>query len=256
MKNWIRSCMIAFSMYSKLPVPQFEWKEENMRYAMIFFPWVGIVTGGLELLWFAVASRLGIPSGFYAAVATVLPIVVTGGIHADGYIDTIDARASHQGKERRLEILKDPHTGAFAIIWAIVYFLLYHGAYQVVSSYKSCLMIAVCYVASRAFSGLAAVTFPAAKKTGTLAVFSHAADRKLVRAVLIFYVLAAGSIELALWWESGLVLIFCGGLFFAYYYRMAKKEFGGITGDLEGWFLQCFELLMLLIVVLVELASK
>ena len=63
-------------------------------------------------------------------------------------------------------------------------------------------------------------------------------------------------VRLRILWQCGLVLILCGGLFFAYYYRMAKKEFGGITGDLEGWFLQCFELLMLLVVVLMELVLK
>ena len=33
-------------------------------------------------------------------------------------------------------------------------------------------------------------------------------------------------------------------LTFLYYYRMAKKEFGGITGDLAGYFLQVCELVL------------
>ena len=41
----IKSFFIAFSMYSKIPMPQFQWKDEDMRYALCFFPWVGAVIG-------------------------------------------------------------------------------------------------------------------------------------------------------------------------------------------------------------------
>ena len=41
----IKSFFIAFSIYSKIPVPQFAWKEEDMRYTLCFFPWVGAVIG-------------------------------------------------------------------------------------------------------------------------------------------------------------------------------------------------------------------
>ena len=47
----IKSFFIAFSMYSKIPMPQFQWKDEDMRYALCFFPWVGAVIGALWYLW-------------------------------------------------------------------------------------------------------------------------------------------------------------------------------------------------------------
>ena len=47
----IKSFFIAFSIYSKIPVPQFAWKEEDMRYTLCFFPWVGAVIGLCFLLW-------------------------------------------------------------------------------------------------------------------------------------------------------------------------------------------------------------
>ena len=43
----IKSFIIAFSMYSKLPMPHTEWNEEDMRYVMCFFPWIGIVIGAV-----------------------------------------------------------------------------------------------------------------------------------------------------------------------------------------------------------------
>ena len=41
----VKSFLIAFSMYSRIPVPQFQWEERDMRYTFCFFPWVGAVVG-------------------------------------------------------------------------------------------------------------------------------------------------------------------------------------------------------------------
>ena len=49
MKKFYHSFLIAFSMYSKIPMPQCEWNEENMAYAMCFFPWIGVAIGGVNL---------------------------------------------------------------------------------------------------------------------------------------------------------------------------------------------------------------
>ena len=43
----IRGIAVAFSTYSKIPMPQFVWKEEDMRYSMCFFPWIGAVIGAI-----------------------------------------------------------------------------------------------------------------------------------------------------------------------------------------------------------------
>ncbi len=66
----IKSFFIAFSIYSKIPVPQFAWKEEDMRYTLCFFPWVGAVIGLCFLLWNRFAGVYGIPSTARAAVGS------------------------------------------------------------------------------------------------------------------------------------------------------------------------------------------
>lgn len=55
------------------------------------------------------------------------PVLVTGKIHIDGLIDTCDALGSHGAREKKLQILDDPHAGAFGIAGAVVYFLLFFG---------------------------------------------------------------------------------------------------------------------------------
>lgn len=46
----IRSCIVSFSMYSKIPMPQFKWNDDDMKYMLVFFPWIGAVIGLLLML--------------------------------------------------------------------------------------------------------------------------------------------------------------------------------------------------------------
>ena len=117
----IKAMIIAFSTYSKIPMPQFEWKEEDMRYSMCFFPWVGAVIGALVFAWYRIAQKLGFYEWTYVCIATAIPLLVTGGFHVDGYMDTMDAFHSYQPRERKLEILKDAHIGAFSVIMLAVF---------------------------------------------------------------------------------------------------------------------------------------
>ena len=121
----IRSLFIAFSTYSRIPVPQVAWSEENRKYSMCFFPWIGAVIGLLMWGWLRLCGALSIGSVLKGAVGALLPILVTGGIHMDGFMDTSDALASWQSRERRLEILKDSHVGAFAVLGCAGYLLLH-----------------------------------------------------------------------------------------------------------------------------------
>ena len=94
-----RSLLIAFSTYSRIPVPQVEWNEENRRWSMCFFPLVGLVIGLLLWGWLALCGSLKIGPFLRGAVSAMIPLLLTGGIHMDGYMDTIDALASWQPKE-------------------------------------------------------------------------------------------------------------------------------------------------------------
>lgn len=99
--NIIKSICVAFSMYSKIPMPRVEWNEKNMKYAMCFFPLVGAVIGGLMLLVQFLCGRFGFNTSVYAVVMTALPVLVSGGIHTDGFIDTVDALSSYGDQKRK-----------------------------------------------------------------------------------------------------------------------------------------------------------
>ncbi len=94
--KWIHSLGIAFSMYSKIPVPKVRWTNEAMQYTFCFFPLVGVAEGallwGMGMVLYGLRDRNRLPAIFVAIVLTILPLLVTGGIHMDGFLDTTDAR--------------------------------------------------------------------------------------------------------------------------------------------------------------------
>ena len=109
---------------------------------------------------------------------------------------------------------------------------------------------ALVFVFSRSLSGISVVTFQAAKNSGLLRTFQDGAQKRNVRIVLIIWLLAAG---VGFYLTAGL----CGGAsivvglaVFLYYDRFSRKQFGGITGDLAGYFLQLCELFMIAVLAL------
>lgn len=233
----VRAFFIAFSMYSSIPVPQFEWRREDMKYVFCFFPWVGAVTGLCVWLWGMACGYLQIGNTAYTLVGTALPLLLTGGIHADGYMDTMDALHSWQGKERKLEILKDPHIGAFSVLMLLFYYLIYGAAFSEVSDRKGLALVCLGFVLSRTMSALTAILLKPAKKEGLLFTFTDSADKKPVVIVLGVELALCCAGILALSWQRGLLLMLGAAACTAYYRRRSYREFGGVTGDTAGYFL-------------------
>ena len=235
----LQTIAVAFAMFSAIPVPQFEWNEKNMRYAMCAFPLIGVAIGAA----WCVCGALPLPGLAKAAGFALIPVWITGGIHLDGYADTSDALSSYGDREKKLEILKDSHCGAFAVIRLCSYFVAYFG---LCGSVRFTPRVGLCWtlalVLERALSGLAVAAFPMAKNTGLAHTFASTADRTTVRNVLtVLAVLLCGAL-LAL---GGGALAAVAILLFLWYHHVAVQQLGGITGDLAGWFLQKTELWML-----------
>lgn len=232
-------------MYSRFPVPKVEWKEENRRYALGFFPLVGAAVGGLLLLWRYVCDELRAGQFIFSAGAVFLPVLVTGGIHLDGFCDVNDARASFAGRDKRLEIMSDPHIGSFAVIKLCLYFIIQTALFSQVTGMKMTAVIAAGYVVSRALSGLTAVTFKSAKSSGTLQSFVRPAHRRITIAMQVCFILLSGTAMVFLCPIPGIAALTAALLVLAYHRYTAYRDFGGITGDLCGWFLQVCEIAML-----------
>lgn len=252
----VRSFCSAFLMYSRIPMPRVEWKEENRRYALCFFPMIGAVIGGLLMFWHFICGVLNIGTLLFSAGAVLIPVMVTGGIHLDGFCDVNDAKACCGTKEKMLSVMSDSHIGAFAAIHLVLYLLLQAGLFSQVQSEKILLIAALGFIQSRAWSGLAAVIFQNAKTEGTLQNFSKPAQKKITIVCELFYLLLTSSAMIYLSPVSGAFSVFGGVIAFVYYRIFSYKRFGGITGDLAGYFLQVCEISMLACAVVSDLISE
>ena len=247
------SFLIAISMYSRIPIPPVDWTKERMRYVFCFFPIIGIACGFGLWLWFSFAEWAGFSAAAAGLVGTAVPVFITGGIHLDGFLDTVDALSSYGDRDKKLEILKDPHTGAFALIGGMAYILCYAGlmiqwAGLVMGeqtdrfSAEASGALGAIFVMERSLSGLSVASFPCARGTGLAASFADSAQKRIVGICLSVWLLFCIAV-LKLWaGYTGLLAGAGAGLVFWWYYKMAREKFGGITGDLAGWFLQICEL--------------
>lgn len=231
-----KSLIIAFSIYSRIPVPQFTWEEEDMKDMMCFFPWVGAAMGGAVWLWHFLCSAFAVDALCRSAVGTAIPLFLTGGFHADGFMDTMDAFHSCQSRERKLEILKDPHIGAFAVIRLAAFGLVWFGAFSQIRDDRLMGIVCAGFFLARCLSGIGVVSFPSAKPDGMLHQFAKTAQKRRVRTALCVQALLCILLMLWLFLPAGAVCAGAALLSFLYYYRRTKKELGGITGDTAGYF--------------------
>ena len=248
----LKSLVIAFSLYSAIPMPQFTWEEEDMRYVLCFFPWIGAVIGAVLYGWGMVAQSWEIGMLCYSCIGATIPLVITGGFHVDGFMDTMDAFHSYQQRERKLEILTDSHIGAFSVIMLGLYALIYIGAFSEIEDIRALVVVGAGFFLARVLSGLAVVMFPTAKKEGMLFLFADSSQKKIVIMALLLQGIVCMAFML---YQSCIYGVFVGEtaiVVFVYYYFRTKKELGGITGDTAGYFVVLCEGCMMVAVAVLQ----
>ena len=240
---------IAFSTYSRIPAPQVEWTDKNRRYVMCCFPLIGAVVGLALWLWLWICDRLSLGALLRGCVGGALPLLITGGIHMDGFMDTCDAIASWQTRERRLEILKDSRVGAFAVIGCCTYSLLYAAVLSEAALPDAPLLLCA-FVLSRALSAWLITVLKSARPGGMLDGFARTAAVRKVTVSGAIYAVCCAAVWLLLGKWLGAACIAAAALCVLAYRHMAYRHFGGVTGDLAGWFLQITELVLTAVIVL------
>jgi adenosylcobinamide-GDP ribazoletransferase len=248
----LRSLVLAFALFSRLPMPTLDFEKTNMRYVLVALPFVGIVVTLLLFAWFELSAFLGFGPFLFAAGLTLLPIALSGGIHLDGFCDTVDALSSRGPLERKREILKDPHVGAFAIIGTASYLLIYFAlCTELAPTVTVVLSLGATAVLSRTAGGFASIVFPSARKTGLLSTLTDASDKKAAILCALWFVLASLCIGIVNWYFA-VTLVLVTAFALLYVLIMSKRQFGGMSGDLAGYLIQLVELGSVAALVLVQ----
>lgn len=124
MRNTTYQIAAAITFFTRIPA----WKiveipEDSYRKIICFWPLTGWITGAImAAVWFIFSAYL--PPMLTIVLALVIRILLTGGLHEDGLADFFDGFGGGKTKTDILRIMKDSHTGSYALIGMVLYYLL------------------------------------------------------------------------------------------------------------------------------------
>lgn len=246
----LRSIPAAFSMYSRIPVPGFRVKDEDIKNCIMFLPLIGAVIGAVMFFLIRLLTYLPAPVSVRAMILVTVPLVITGGFHIDGFMDTVDARSSLKTPEERLEILKDAHIGAFAVVRLLILGIIAVSSLVVIinldSKSEHPLYVLACatFMVSRALAALTSVYMEKAKNEGMLAEETKESGNACTVALMLQLIAPVSLMAYLNAVYTGIIL--AAFIVFTLFYRhMTKNEFGGVTGDMAGYYVAASEVFAL-----------
>ena len=129
---WLEPLRAAVGFLTVLPIgrsisPDQPSGQRAVSNSRAFFPFVGLLLG-LVLVVVGFAAALIFPVYLTAGILLVVMVLATRGLHLDGLMDVCDGLFGGYTKERRLEIMKDPHVGAFGVVAGSMLILLKFAA--------------------------------------------------------------------------------------------------------------------------------
>ncbi len=236
----MRNLRIAFGLMTTLPIrlPD-DWSTGDSGRAAVWYPFVGLILGVLTWLVWKGAVLL-----FSPLVAGIISLIVwvalTGGLHLDGLADCCDGLFASVTRERRLEIMKDPHVGAFGVIGLVLVLLLKAAA---LASLTSATSVGILLAASLARGCiLPAGLLPLARPSGMGADFAAGFRRSFIVWGAIVPLVVATLLGV-----RGIVSVLVGVSAAALTLWFAGSRIGGVTGDVFGMIVEVVEVAVLLV---------
>ena len=168
-----------------------------------------------------------------------MTVILTGGIHCDGLMDTADGLFSGREKDKILEIMKDSRAGAFGVVALVTVAALEISALAELAKFLPMLLFMAVYAApiiGRLAMVLAISIFPYARPEGLGKAFSKYATPKTFLAALletILLLLPLIFFELKIFLVAVIALV-AAIIFTLYFGKYVMLKLGGLTGDIYG----------------------
>ncbi|WP_210366674.1 adenosylcobinamide-GDP ribazoletransferase [Bacillus sp. REN3] len=237
--KWLNGFLINLQFFSSIPVNvALPMDKEHLDKSIRTFPLLGLLQGGIyAFLLYAVLEWTPFTSLAAAFAVWLAAIILTGGIHLDGWMDASDAFFSYRSHEKRLEIMKDPRVGAFGVLSVLVllsmkFFFIYEIVLKIQT--ESYLLVAMIPVFGKLAMGFLLVTVKPARNEGLGVLFRNAASGRTLLIypayLLVYLAFAAAGGQLVPAGSFILAIV----LIVLFLRKKIVSWFGGMTGDLLG----------------------
>lgn len=224
--------MAFVAALSFLTVIRLPWQPapSAFRAAPGFFPVVGALVG-VALALLDAALRLALPVSVASGLVLLALLAITGGLHLDGLADTCDAFfAAGATPERRLEIMRDSHVGAYAVAGVVLLLLVQYAALTALSPDVRAGALVAMGTLSRWAMAMAINLFPYARPEGLGTAFRSETSTGQVLWPTAF----ALVVSLLVMWPLGAALLAITGAVIWLAGRALMARLPGLTGDSYG----------------------
>ncbi|NUF83962.1 adenosylcobinamide-GDP ribazoletransferase [Acinetobacter seifertii] len=231
---------IALQFLTVLPIElkTIPTAQQNGR-AILFYPLVGLVIGGILFIAACLLSKL--PIVLLSAIILTLWIWLTGGLHLDGLADTADAWVGGFGdKQRTLQIMKDPSCGPIGVLSLVIICLLKFVLIYVLIEQHQTLFLVFVPLVGRVVPSILFLTTPYVREKG----LGRSLTDHLPKTAS--WIITGLVLLLPLYWElQGLIAIIGFLISLVYLRHLFIKRIGGITGDTVGAAIEISETVLL-----------
>ncbi len=238
--KFIIGFFMAWGNFITLPCPYKRWDNDLKNMMLAMLPGVGVVVGVLWMVLYAVLDWTVLPSMIASLIMIYYIFAVCGFMHMDGFMDCNDAIMSRRPLEDRQRILKDSLVGAFAVVTAVFLILAWFAAMTTVITNNVLnafdLNLLLIPVLSRGVSGLHVLT---CKPIGHSQYVKDYEDkgRGRYRAAVVLQMAVVTAVAVLLGGDPGTTLtmgvavVLVNVIASAY----ARKNLGGMSGDIAGY---------------------
>jgi len=243
----LRNFVIALRLLTIIPLgKKIDLKGGNLASSTIFFPLVGIIIGGFLVLINIITSFL--PSFIRNVLIMIGWIWITGALHLDGFVDTMDGFAAGEKRENILRVMRDSFVGAKGIIALICLLMLkFFILLEISAEYKNYALLFSPAI-GRYSMVIGTYLSPYARKEGGMGkeFFNHKTIKDALWSTIIVIIMGLFLFNLAGFYIIGLNLLV--SLLLIIY---IKKRIGGLTGDTLGALNEIIEITSLFSIYLV-----
>lgn len=243
--------LINIQFFTTVPIKdELPMDRMQMKYTLQTLPILGLLQGGIyAFVIFLLQSYTSFSNLIIAFCLWLVLIVLSGGIHLDGLIDTSDAYFSYQDVTKRLKIMQDPRVGAFGVLSIIVFlaarFLILYELIAIANPWTYIFIVIIPFL-GKMYMASCLHRLPPARDQGMAVFFQQGASKNFwfmygIYVLIIGIAIAMINTELL---TSYFILVFLMILVGCLLAKKTVKNFGGITGDTLGAGTEGMELLL------------